>query len=63
MLGDFRLDVRMLWKSFPTQGSHNRLYNKIEEKIYSLSRKKREEVQAFVENQLQKGYIQLLKLP
>jgi len=26
-------------------------------KIYSLSREKREEVQAFVENQLRKGYI------
>ena len=30
-------------------------------KIYSLSRKEREEVQAFVENQLRKGYIQLSK--
>ena len=32
------------------------------EKVYSLSREKREEVQAFVEDQLQKGYIQLSKL-
>jgi len=31
--------------------------------IYSLSREKREKVQAFVEDQLQKGYIQLSKLP
>ena len=31
-------------------------------KVYSLSRKEQEEVQAFVEDQLQKGYIQLLKL-
>jgi len=22
----FRLDVRMLWKPFPTQGSHNTIY-------------------------------------
>jgi len=27
------------------------------EKVYLLSREEREEVQAFVENQLQKGYI------
>jgi len=27
------------------------------EKVYSLSREKREEVQAFVEDQLRKGYI------
>ena len=27
------------------------------EKVYSLSREEREEVQAFVEDQLQKGYI------
>ena len=33
------------------------------EKIYSLSRKKREEVQAFVEDQLRKGYIQPSKSP
>ena len=32
-------------------------------KVYSLSRKKREEVQAFVENQLRKGYIQPFKSP
>jgi len=32
-------------------------------KVYSLSRKKREEVQAFVEDQLSKGYIQPSKLP
>jgi len=30
-------------------------------KVYSLSREEREEVQAFVEDQLQKGYIQLSK--
>jgi len=33
------------------------------EKIYSLSREKREEVQAFVEDQLRKGYIQPSKSP
>ena len=32
-------------------------------KVYSLSREEREEVLAFVEDQLQKGYIQLPKLP
>jgi len=32
-------------------------------KVYSLSRDKREEVQAFVENQLRKSYIQLSKSP
>ena len=32
-------------------------------KVYSLSRDKREEVQAFVEDQLRKGYIQLSKSP
>jgi len=32
-------------------------------KVYSLSREKQEEVQVFVENQLQKGYIQLSKSP
>ena len=31
------------------------------ERIYSLSKNKREEVQNFVENQLRKGYIRLLK--
>jgi len=31
--------------------------------MYSLSRKEREEVQAFVENQLQKGYIRPSKSP
>jgi len=31
--------------------------------IYSLSREEKEKVQAFVEDQLQKGYIQLSKLP
>jgi len=30
-------------------------------KIYLLSREKREEIQAFMEDQLQKGYIWLLK--
>jgi len=30
-------------------------------KIYSLSKDKREEVQSFVEDQLRKGYIRLLK--
>jgi len=33
------------------------------EKIYLLLREKQEEVQAFIEDQLQKGYIQLLKSP
>ena len=33
------------------------------EKVYLLSRKKKEKIQAFVENQLQKRYIQLSKLP
>ena len=33
------------------------------EKVYSLLREKREKVQVFIEDQLQKGYIQLLKLP
>jgi len=33
------------------------------EKVYSLSRNKREKVQAFVEDQLRKGYIQLSKSP
>ena len=32
-------------------------------KVYSLSRKEREEIQAFVKNQLWKEYIQLSKLP
>jgi len=32
-------------------------------KVYSLSREEREEVQAFVEDQLKKGYIQLSKSP
>ena len=32
-------------------------------KVYSLSREKREEVQAFVEDQLRKGYIRPSKLP
>jgi len=32
-------------------------------KVYSLSREEREEVQAFVENQLQKGYIRPSKSP
>ena len=32
-------------------------------KVYSLSRKEGEEVQAFVEDQLRKGYIQPSKLP
>jgi len=32
-------------------------------KVYSLLREKREEVQAFVEDQLQKGYIQPSKSP
>ena len=32
-------------------------------KVYSLSRDKREEVQAFVEDQLRKSYIRLSKLP
>ena len=32
-------------------------------KVYSLSRKKREEIQAFVEDQLRKGYIRPSKLP
>jgi len=32
-------------------------------KVYSLSRKEREEVQAFVEDQLQKRYIWPTKLP
>jgi len=33
------------------------------EKIYSLSREEREKVQAFIEDQLQKGYIHPFKLP
>jgi len=33
------------------------------ERIYSLSRNEREEVQNFVENQLRKGYIRPSKLP
>ena len=33
------------------------------EKVYSLSREEREEVQAFVEDQLRKGYIQPFKSP
>jgi len=32
-------------------------------KVYSLSREEREEVQAFVEDQLRKGYIRSSKLP
>jgi len=32
-------------------------------KVYLLSRKEREEVQVFMENQLRKGYIQSSKLP
>jgi len=32
-------------------------------KMYLLSREEREEVQAFVEDQLRKGYIQPSKLP
>ena len=32
-------------------------------KVYSLSREEREEVQAFVEDQLQKGYIRPSKSP
>jgi len=32
-------------------------------KMYSLSREKREEIQVFMEDQLQKGYIWLSKLP
>jgi len=32
-------------------------------KVYSLSRKKREEIQAFVEDQLRKGYIRPSKSP
>ena len=32
-------------------------------KVYSLSREEREEVQAFVEDQLRKGYIRPSKLP
>ena len=32
-------------------------------KVYSLSREEREEVQAFVEDQLRKGYIRLSKSP
>ena len=31
-------------------------------KVYSLSREEKEEVQAFVEDQLRKGYIQPFKL-
>jgi len=33
------------------------------EKLYLLSREKKEKIQAFVENQLQKRYIQPSKLP
>jgi len=33
------------------------------EKIYSLSRNEREEVQSFVKDQLRKGYIRLSKSP
>ena len=33
------------------------------EKVYFLSREEREEVQAFVEDQLRKGYIRPSKLP
>jgi len=33
------------------------------EKVYSLSREEREEVQAFMEDQLKKGYICPSKLP
>jgi len=33
------------------------------EKIYSLLREEQEEVQAFIEDQLQKGYIRPSKLP
>jgi len=32
-------------------------------KVYSLSREEREEIQAFIENQLQKRYIQWSKSP
>jgi len=32
-------------------------------KVYSLSREEREEVQAFMEDQLRKGYIRLSKSP
>jgi len=32
------------------------------EKVYSLSRKEREEVHEFIEKQLRKGYIRLSKL-
>jgi len=32
-------------------------------KVYSLSRKERKEVCEFIEEQLRKGYIRLLKLP
>jgi len=32
-------------------------------KVYLLSREKREEIQVFIEDQLQKGYIWLSKLP
>jgi len=33
------------------------------EKVYSLSREEREEVQAFIEDQLRKGYIRPFKSP
>ena len=33
------------------------------EKLYLLSRKEREEICKFIEEQLRKGYIRLLKLP
>jgi len=33
------------------------------EKVYLLSREEKEEVQAFMKDQLRKGYIQPLKLP
>jgi len=40
-----------------------KIFKPKKEKIYSLSRNEREEVQNFIEDQLRKGYIRPLKFP
>ena len=55
-----RMPTRKLWNH--TIELKERFVPK-KRKVYSLSREEREEVQAFVEDQLRKEYIQPLKLP
>ena len=48
MLGDFRLDVRMLWKSFPTQGSHNIMLSTKDLKYQIVGRRTEKLTERFV---------------